>query len=1023
MVKNLLFRKAAVGLLLVCLLSVALVFGLYSRAFAVTVSDDFNRADGALGSNWTTMSGTQAPQIASDELTASSDAVPNAAYWSANTFSNSQFAQASMPSVPGANFGPGIGVRFANSRGYFLWYGNSSDTVSIWRMDNPGSWTQIAASGSLTITNTDVWRIEAVGNTITGYQNGNQVVQVTDATYANGSPGVWLFHTANQIDDWSGGDVTTQYSVGGEVAGSDGAVTLQDNGGDDLAVNSAGGFSFATQLNAGQSYNVTVKTNPPNQTCTVHNGSGTIVSNDVSSVSVTCEGQNSAAATDNFNRADGGLGSNWTDFSDGGMQIASQEVVGTNGAGGQSGDMRTGETYSDDQFSEMEVSSTQLTGTDWVGPTTRTQNSGQDLYLGLYDWNNGTPYLQIFKRVGGSWTVISGSYNCGALAPGTKLELMAVGTSIALLENGVERETTYDTSLTSGSPGVMAFGTPHLDNWSGGSTGFAVQYLSTDTNGVDKYNMLSRDDGFGPEELRVLNPTNPAPGVPHNFLFVLPVEPGEGSVQFGNGLETLRGLDAQNQYDLTIIEPSFASDPWYADNPISAETQYESFVTSELEPWVQQHLSTTGYEQNWLIGFSKSGIGGMDMLLKHPDLFSVGALWDFPADTSSYSQFGADSEASYGTEANFQSNYRLTQSFLGDHKAPFTTDNRIWIGVYSLYGNDMSDFDSLLTTLGFKHDTETPTATTHSWDGGWVPGAVAALHQLSVNLPDKTAPTVTNFSIASTSHSLSVPITGFAAKDNIGVTGYKLTTGAAAPSAAASGWANSAQGSYKFSSIGTKRLYAWVKDAAGNVSASLNASVTITPVYSVGGKVTGLSGSVTLKNSATGQKKSVSKNGAFAFSQLVAAGQTYKISIAANPVNQVCTVTHGSGTVAASNITNVAISCSSTAPALSSKAVIATPQPAPAASSQKLPEKKPTPAKPKAATNDTKPTQHCAGSGCDSAKISSNPSPSPKQAPKQQAQTPIYKRTAYVAAGSGISIVIIAGIIFAILKLRSKPLF
>ena len=48
--------------------------------------------------------------------------------------------------------------------------------------------------------------------------------------------------------------------------------------------------------------------------------------------------------------------------------------------------------------------------------------------------------------------------------------------------------------------------------------------------------------------------------------------------------------------------------------------------------------------------------------MKHPDLFSLAASWDFPADMSSYDQYGAAS--SYGTDANFQANYRLTPAFL-----------------------------------------------------------------------------------------------------------------------------------------------------------------------------------------------------------------------------------------------------------------------------------------------------------------------------------------------------------------------
>src|SRR5262249_15501548 len=156
-----------------------------------------------------------------------------------------------------------------------------------------------------------------------------------------------------------------------------------------------------------------------------------------------------------------------------------------------------------------------------------------------------------------------------------------------------------------------------------------------------------------------LTPTNPAPGVPHNFLYVLPVEAGQGT-QFGDGIGTLLSLNAQNQYNLTIVEPSFPVDPWYANNPNNPSMQYETFVTQDLVPWVQQNLGGGG--QNWLIGFSKSGIGAQDLLFKHPQLFSVAASWDFPADMDSYSEFGSNSASVYGTDANFQANYRLTSS-------------------------------------------------------------------------------------------------------------------------------------------------------------------------------------------------------------------------------------------------------------------------------------------------------------------------------------------------------------------------
>ena len=111
----------------------------------------------------------------------------------------------------------------------------------------------------------------------------------------------------------------------------------------------------------------------------------------------------------------------------------------------------------------------------------------------------------------------------------------------------------------------------------------------------------------------------------------------------------------------------------------------------------------------------------------------MAASWDFPADMSAYDQFGGSSADDYGTDANFQANYRLTPAFLDAHKAPFLTKNRIWIGGYKAFQTDMSDYDALLTTKGILHSTETPTVMLHRWDSGWVPIALAGLEQDSVN--------------------------------------------------------------------------------------------------------------------------------------------------------------------------------------------------------------------------------------------------------------------------------------------------
>lgn len=97
-----------------------------------------------------------------------------------------------------------------------------------------------------------------------------------------------------------------------------------------------------------------------------------------------------------------------------------------------------------------------------------------------------------------------------------------------------------------------------------------------------------------------------------------------------------------------------------------------------------------------------------------------------------------------------------------------------------------------------------------------------------ITLADATPPTVTGFAIPATSATLTVPITTFTATDAVGVTGYLVTETATAPLAGAAGWTAAPPANYVFATAGTKTLYAWAKDAAGNVSTSLSASVVIT---------------------------------------------------------------------------------------------------------------------------------------------------------------------------------------------------
>ena len=84
-------------------------------------------------------------------------------------------------------------------------------------------------------------------------------------------------------------------------------------------------------------------------------------------------------------------------------------------------------------------------------------------------------------------------------------------------------------------------------------------------------------------------------------------------------------------------------------------------------------------------------------------------------------------------------------------------------------------------------------------------------------------------------------------------------------------------------------------------------------VRTIGGTVTGLSGSGLVLSLSAGstQTLSVSANGSFTFAQSVSNAQSYAVTVQTQPSapTQTCTVTNGTGPAAPANITDVAVNC------------------------------------------------------------------------------------------------------------------
>ncbi len=98
---------------------------------------------------------------------------------------------------------------------------------------------------------------------------------------------------------------------------------------------------------------------------------------------------------------------------------------------------------------------------------------------------------------------------------------------------------------------------------------------------------------------------------------------------------------------------------------------------------------------------------------------------------------------------------------------------------------------------------------------------------------DTIPPAITSFSVPSSATSLTVDVLSYTATDDIAVTGYMVTETSTPPLADETGWTVQVPASYKFPEAGTYTLYAWAKDAAGNVSEPASVSVNVhIPDYS-----------------------------------------------------------------------------------------------------------------------------------------------------------------------------------------------
>jgi hypothetical protein len=100
-------------------------------------------------------------------------------------------------------------------------------------------------------------------------------------------------------------------------------------------------------------------------------------------------------------------------------------------------------------------------------------------------------------------------------------------------------------------------------------------------------------------------------------------------------------------------------------------------------------------------------------------------------------------------------------------------------------------------------------------------------------------------------------------------------------------------------------------NASGGVAAAPTTPSGGGTNFTVGGTVSGLSGTVALQDNR-GNDLSLSANSGFAFTTAMATGSNYSVTVRTQPAGQTCAIANGTGTVSGINVTDVSVTCAST---------------------------------------------------------------------------------------------------------------
>ncbi len=182
----------------------------------VTFIDDFNRADGTMGSNWTTAPATSPPTIVNNQVVGGTVAT-HAIRWLTLTDTDSQFSQATWMGQRDSGpivAAPGSAISTTSATLYVLHTILTGGTLRLSQKPAGGfSYVLLGIASSIVPVTGDVFRLEYINGVLTGYLNGAVILTHTPTNPIIGQRSVGLGLQSGALsglalwDTWSGGDI------------------------------------------------------------------------------------------------------------------------------------------------------------------------------------------------------------------------------------------------------------------------------------------------------------------------------------------------------------------------------------------------------------------------------------------------------------------------------------------------------------------------------------------------------------------------------------------------------------------------------------------------------------------------------------------------------------------------------------------------------------------------------------------------------------------------------------------------